>query len=122
MSSKSKQTSRSESGSGPLHEKQGVWGMLAGTITAVVIAFPLSASLSFATHPATQTLFGGRLADASRGGFLAFWWILSLLLAALPFFVGFGVARLSAKTIGAVGGIIVLLVIALLILGPLFTF
>lgn len=99
-----------------------MWGALAGLIVAALIAVPLSAAFAFATHPTSQQLFGGRLEEASRGGYVAFWWIVTLLLVALPFLVGFGVARLSVRSLTIVGAIIVLFVIAILVLGQMFVF
>jgi amino acid transporter len=102
--------------------KSGMWGALVGLIVAALIAVPLSAAFSFATHPTSQQLFGGRLEEASRGGYVAFWWIVTLLLAGLPFLVGFGVAKLSVRSLTVVGAIIVLFVIAILVLGQMFVF
>ncbi|WP_127792018.1 hypothetical protein [Agromyces sp. LHK192] len=102
--------------------KSGLWGALAGLIVAALIAVPLSAAFAFATNPRTQQLFGGRLEEATTGGYQAFWWIVTLLLAALPFLVGFGIAKLSAKTLVVIGAVIVLFVIALMILGQTFVF
>ena len=102
--------------------KAGLWGWLAGLIVAALIAVPLSAAFAFATHPTSQQLFGGRLEEATQGGYTAFWWIVTLLLAALPFLVGFGVAKLSVKALGIVGAIVTLFVIAILVLGQLFVF
>jgi hypothetical protein len=101
---------------------RGHWGAFAGLIVAVLIAYPLSACLAFATHPATQKLFGGRLESASQAGFQAFWWILALLCIALPFIVGFGIARLSTRTLAVVGGIVVVFLILVIVLGQLFAF
>jgi len=102
--------------------RSGLWGALAGVIVAALIAVPLSAALAFATHPTSQQLFGGRLEDASQGGYAAFWWIVTLLLAALPFLVGFGVAKLSVRALTIVGAVVALFVIAILVLGQLFVF
>ncbi|WP_188744421.1 hypothetical protein [Agromyces bauzanensis] len=102
--------------------KSGLWGALAGLIVAALIAVPLSASFAFATHPTTQQLFAGRLEDASTGGYAAFWWVVTLLLAALPFLVGFGVAKLSVRSLTIVGAIVALFVIAIMVLGQLFVF
>lgn len=99
-----------------------LWGYLSGIIVAAFIAVPLSAAFAFATHPTTQQLFAGRLSDASRGGYIAFWWIVTLLLVALPFLVGFSVAKLSGRTLAIVGGIIGVFVIAILIVGQTFVF
>lgn len=105
-----------------LESKAGLWGALSGLIVAALIAVPLSAAFSFATHPRTQQLFAGRLGDATQGGYVAFWWIVTLLLAALPFLVGFGVAKLSARTLVIIGGIVVAFVIAIVALGQIFVF
>ena len=119
MSSKSKQGPHREE---TLQVGRGMWGWLAGLITAVIIAFPLSASIAYATHPATRKLFGDHLSDASAAGFAAFWWILALLLIVLPFLVGFGVAKMSARWLAIFGVIVVILVVALVVLGQLFAF
>jgi amino acid transporter len=105
-----------------LGNKSGLWGALIGLIVAAFIAVPLSAAVSFATHPATRQLFAGRLSVATQGGYQAFWWAVALLLAALPFLVGFGVAKMSSKTLITVGAIVLLLVAAIIILGNLFVF
>ena len=84
--------------------KSGLWGALAGLIVFALIAVPLSAAFSFATHPNTQQLFGGRLEAATEGGYVAFWWIVTLFLLALPFLVGYGVAKLSARSLVVIGG------------------
>ena len=102
--------------------RSGLWGALAGLIVAALIAVPLSAAFAFATHPTSQQLFAGRLEEASQGGYVTFWWIVTLLLAALPFLVGFGVAKLSVRSLTVVGAIVVLFVIAILVLGQLFVF
>ncbi|WP_394554028.1 hypothetical protein ACDF64_05800 [Agromyces sp. MMS24-JH15] len=102
--------------------KSGLWGALAGLIVAALIAVPLSAAFSFATHPNTQQLFAGRLDEASPAGYQAFWWLVTLLLAALPFLVGFGVAKLSARSLLVIGAIIALFVIAIMIIGQMFVF
>jgi amino acid transporter len=102
--------------------KSGLWGALAGVIVAALIAVPLSAAFAFATHPTSQQLFAGRLEEASQGGYVAFWWFVTLLLAALPFLVGFGVAKLSVRALVIVGAIVALFVIAIMVLGQLFVF
>ncbi|QEO14291.1 hypothetical protein FLP10_07575 [Agromyces intestinalis] len=102
--------------------KSGLWGALAGLIVAALIAVPLSAAFAFATHPHSQQLFGGRLEEASAGGYQAFWWIVTILLAALPFLVGFGVAKLSARSLVIVGAIVIIFVVLIVILGQLFVF
>jgi len=119
MSSKSRQTHSSNE---TAHVDRGVVGLLAGVITAVVIGFPLSAAVAYATHPATRTLFGSHLSNASAVGFAVFWWILALLLVSLPFLVGFGIAKLSTRWLSILGGVIVLLVIVLVVLGQMFAF
>jgi len=100
----------------------GLWGALIGLITFAFVAVPLSAAFAFATHPHTQQLFGGRLENATTGGYVAFWWIVTILLLAIPFLVGFGVAKLSARTVVIIGGILVAFFIAILILGQMFVF
>jgi len=119
MSSKSKQTSQPQE---TLHVSRGVLGWLAGLITAVIIAFPLSAAIAYATHPTSRKLFGEHLSHASAAGFAAFWWILAVLLASLPFLVGFGIGKLSARWLSIFGVIVVILVIGLIVLGQLFAF
>ena len=102
--------------------RRGWWGAFAGLIAGVLIAFPLSTTVAIASHPATQRLLGGPLENASRGGFVTFWWLLSLLLAALPFIVGFGIARLSPKGLTVLSAIVAVFVIALVVLGQLFVY
>ena len=102
--------------------KSGLWGALAGLIVFALIAVPLSASFAFATNPHTQQLFGGRLSEATQGGYQAFWWIVTLFLLALPFLVGYGVARLSARALIIVGAVVALFVILVMVLGQLFVF
>ncbi|QDZ15688.1 hypothetical protein [Humibacter ginsenosidimutans] len=119
MSSKSKQGPKNDE---PANISRGNLGWLAGLITMVVIAFPLSAAIAYATHPATRTLFGSHLSNTSAVGFSLFWWVLALLLIALPFLVGFGVSKLSSRWLSILGGILALLVIALIVLGQLFAF
>ncbi|NEN05576.1 hypothetical protein G3T36_06790 [Diaminobutyricibacter tongyongensis] len=101
---------------------RGLWGFFAGLIVAVLIAYPLSASVAFATHPATQNLFGGRLESASQGGYQAFWWIIAIMCAALPFIVGFGIAKLSNRTVGILAGVVAVFLILVIVLGQLFAF
>src|SRR5688500_9500165 len=67
----------------PENNKSGLWGALAGLIVAAIIAVPLSAAFAFATNPSTQQLFAGRLEEATRGGYQAFWWIVTLFLLSL---------------------------------------
>lgn len=100
----------------------GLWGALIGLIIFAFVAVPISAAVRFATHPSTQQLFGGRLEDATTGGYVAFWWLVAILLLALPFLVGWAVAKLSGKTLAIVGAILVLFFIAILIMGQLFVF
>ena len=121
MSTKSRQGPHQEQ-TLQLGDKRGLWGAFAGLITAVLIAYPLSACIAFATHPQTQRLFGGRLESASAGGFAAFWWVLALGCLALPFLVGFGIARLSGRAIIVMVTIVVLFLIAVLVLGQMFVF
>ncbi|GAA1995577.1 hypothetical protein GCM10009777_34850 [Microbacterium pumilum] len=100
----------------------GLWGALIGLIVFVFIAVPLSAAVSYATHPNSQQLFGGRLSEATTGGYVAFWWIVAIMLFALPFLVGFAVAKMSVKTIVIIAAVVILFVIAVVILGQLFVF
>jgi amino acid transporter len=102
--------------------KSGLWGALAGLFTFALIAVPLSASFAFATNPRTQQLFGGRLSEATQGGYQAFWWIVTIFLFVLPFLVGYAVARLSGRALAIFGGVVALFVIAVLVLGQLFVF
>jgi hypothetical protein len=44
----------------------------------------------------------------------------ALFLAALPFLIGFGVAKLSTRTLGIIAGIVVVFIIVFLVLGQLF--
>lgn len=104
------------------HGSPGLWGILAGLVVACFIAVPLSAAFGFATHPQTQQLFAGRLSEATQGGYVAFWWIVTIMLFALPFLVGWGVAKLSGRTIAIIAGVVALFVIAILVLGQMFVF
>jgi hypothetical protein len=127
MSSKSKtpaKTDSHQSGSGVFleNDRSSAWAWLAGLIVLVFVAVPISATLAFATHPNTQQLFAGRLSDATTGGYQAFWWIVTLLLVALPFLVGFGIAHLSSRALAIVAAIVAILVIAAVVLGQLFIF
>jgi amino acid transporter len=116
--------------SGQVHEetmnvtegKSGLWGALAGLFTFALIAVPLSAAFSFATHPNTQQLFAGRLEEMGQSGYVAFWWVVTIFLLALPFLVGYAIARLSGRSLAIVGGIIALFVIAILVMGQMFVF
>jgi hypothetical protein len=100
----------------------GLWGALIGLIVFAFIAVPLSAAFRYATHPASQQLFGGRLSDATTAGYVAFWWIVTLFLLALPFLIGWAVANLSARTLGIVAAVVMVFFIAVLVLGQLFVF
>ena len=62
------------------------------------------------------------LAGLSTGGYVAFWWTVAILLFALPFLVGWAVAKLSGKTLAIVGAILAAFFIAILIMGQLFVF
>lgn len=104
------------------NNKAGLWGAFAGVIVAALIAFPLSAALSFATHPATQRLFTGRLESASQFGYSLFWWVLVLLIASLPFLVGFGIAKMDKRTLTIAGAVVAVFVILILVLGQMFVF
>ncbi len=104
------------------HNKSGLWGAFAGVIVAALIAFPLSAAVSFATNPATQRLFGGRLESASQFGYQLFWWLMVALIASLPFLVGFGIAKMSARGLTIIGAIVAVLVIMVVVLGQLYVF
>jgi len=99
-----------------------LWGFLIGLIVAAFIAVPLSATVAFATHPGTQQLFAGRLEDATTGGYMAFWWIVSIFLVSLPILAGWGVATLSRRTISIIAAIVAAFIIAIVILGQLFVF
>ena len=121
MSTKSRQAPERET-TLQLHGSRGLWGAFAGLITAVLIAYPLAACVAFATHPASQRLFGGRLEQASQGGFATFWWVLALLCLSLPFIVGFGIARLSGRTVGVIAAVVVVFLILVMVLGQLFVF
>ncbi len=100
----------------------GMWGWFSGIIVLALIAVPLSAAFAFATNPRTQQLFGGRLSEATQGGYQAFWWVVTLLLVALPILVGYGVAKMSGRALIIVGAVVALFVIAIMILGQLFVF
>ncbi|WP_374975298.1 hypothetical protein ACEYYH_15920 [Microbacterium trichothecenolyticum] len=97
-----------------------LWGWLIGLIVFVFVAVPISIAVRFATHPATQSLFGGRLEEATSGAYSAFWWIVALFLFAIPVLVGWGVAKLSGRTLAIIVGIVALFFIAILIFGQLF--
>ena len=97
-------------------------GTLVGILVFAFVAVPISAAVRFATHPATQQLFGGRLSDATQGGYVAFWWIVAIFLLALPFLVGWGVAKLSGKTLAIIAGVVGLFFVVTLVMGQLFVF
>lgn len=122
MSSKGSQRVAHEEAMDITEGKSGLWGALAGLIVFALIAVPLSASFAFATHPHSQQLFANRLSDATTGGYQAFWWVVTIFLFALPFLVGYLVAKLSVKSLVVVGAIIALFVIAIMILGQMFVF
>ncbi|MET1018604.1 MAG: hypothetical protein ABWX62_01330 [Microterricola sp.] len=103
-------------------DRSSAWGWLAGLIVLVFVAMPVSAAISYATHPATQNLFGGRLSEATQGGYQAFWWVIAILFGSLPFIVGFGVAKLSSRALGVLAAVVALLVILAIVLGQLFVF
>jgi len=73
-------------------------------------------------EPAHAATVRRRLEEATQGGYQTFWWIVTLLLLSLPFLVGFGVAKLSAKSLVIVGAIVALFIIAIMVLGQLFIF
>ncbi|MDY0910653.1 hypothetical protein [Microbacterium sp. CFBP9034] len=98
----------------------GLWGALIGLIVFAFVAVPITTAVSFATHPASQQLFGGRLEEASLAGYTTFWWLVAALLLAIPFLVGFGVAKLSGKTLGIITAILAVFFIAILIFGQLY--
>jgi amino acid transporter len=109
------QKTQSRSPVGGDTSKAGMWGFFSGVITAALIAVPLAAAFAFATHPETRFLFT-KAVDVSAAGYATFWWVATLFLLSLPFLVGYGVARMSRKTLGIVAGIIVIFLIGLLIL------
>jgi hypothetical protein len=100
----------------------GLWGALIGLIVFVFVAVPLSAAVSYATHPNTKQLFAGRLSEATTGGYVAFWWIVAILLLALPFLVGFAIAKMSVRTVVIIASVVIVFVIAVVVLGQLFVF
>jgi amino acid transporter len=99
-----------------------MWGWFVGLIVFALIAVPLSAAFAFATNPASQQLFAGRLSDTTTAGYQAFWWVVTLLLLALPVLVGYGIARMSGRALAIVGGVVVVFFIAILVLGQMFVF
>lgn len=100
----------------------GLWGALIGLIIFAFVAVPISAAVRYATHPESQQLFAGRLEEATTAGYVAFWWIVAILLFALPFLVGWAVAKLSGKTLGIITAILAVFFIAILIMGQMFVF
>ena len=97
-------------------------GFFVGLIVGVAVLLPFVSAIGFATNPYTRHLFSGRLADASQAGYAAFWWLVAIVLGALPFLVGCAVTKLSNKGLAIVGGIVVVVVIVGLVLGGLFVF
>jgi hypothetical protein len=97
-----------------------LWGWLIGLVVFAFVAVPISIAVRFATHPATKELFGGRLEEASSGGYSAFWWIVAVFLFAVPVLIGWGVAKLSGRTLAIIVGILAVFFIAILIFGQLF--
>lgn len=122
MSSKGSQRVAHEEAMDITEGKSGLWGALAGLVVFALIAVPLSASFAFATHPHSQQLFAGRLEEVGTGGYQTFWWVVTIFLFALPFLVGYLVAKLSVKSLVVVGAIFALFVIAIMILGQVFVF
>ena len=47
-------------------------------------------------------MFAGRLSEATTGGYVAFWWVVAIGLFALPFLVGWGVAKVSGRTLAII--------------------
>ena len=99
-----------------------MWGWFVGLIVFALLAVPLSAAFAFATNPASQQLFAGRLSEATTVGYQAFWWVVTLMLLALPILVGYGIARMSGRALAIVGGVVAVFFIAILVLGQLFVF
>ena len=97
-------------------------GFFVGLIVGVAVVLPFTAAIGFATNPYTRHLFSGRLADASQVGYAAFWWLVAIVLGALPFVIGWAVTKLSNRGLAIVGGIVVVVVIVGLVLGGLFVF
>jgi hypothetical protein len=64
----------------------------------------------------------GRLESSSQFGYSLFWGLIALALLALPFLVGFGIARLTGRGLKIAMGIAALFVIAIMVLGQLFIF
>ncbi|RLK52956.1 hypothetical protein [Microbacterium telephonicum] len=86
------------------------------------VAVPISAAVRFATHPLSQQLFGGRLEEATTGGYVTFWWIVALGLLATPLLIGWGVAKMSRNTLAVIAVIVGVFFLAVMILGQLFVF
>jgi amino acid transporter len=99
-----------------------VTGFIVGLIIAVAVALPFAAAVGFATNPYTRHLFSGRLADTSQAGYVAFWWLVAIVLGALPFVLGWAVTKLSTRGLAILGGVIVIVVIVGLVLGSLYVF
>jgi hypothetical protein len=99
-----------------------MWGWFVGLIVFALVAVPLSAAFAFATNPGTQQLFAGRLSDATSAGYQAFWWVVTLMLLALPVLVGYGIARMSTRALMIVGSVVAVFFIAVLVLGQMFVF
>lgn len=97
-------------------------GFFVGLIVAVAVAIPAMAAVSFATNPQTRFLFSGRLSETTSTGYVIFWWLVTALLVALPFLIGWAVTKLSPRGLAIVGGIVVVVVIVGLILGSMFVF
>ncbi|GGF03312.1 hypothetical protein [Mycetocola zhadangensis] len=95
--------------------KAGLWGFLAGVITAALVAVTISATVALATHPQTRFLMSDAV-EISATGYSLFWWTASVFLLALPFVVGYGVAHMSAKTLGVLAGIVIAFLILLIVL------
>lgn len=99
-----------------------LWGALIGIITFAFVAVPISTAVGLATHPATRELFSGRLEEATAFGYSLFWWVVAALLVSIPVLVGWGVAKLSGRTLAIIAGIVVLFFVALLVLAQIFLF
>jgi amino acid transporter len=105
-----------------LRSGSGVSGFIIGLIVAVAVAIPFASAIGFATNPMTRYLFSGRLSETTPAGYTAFWWLIAIILGALPFLAGWLVTRASKKTASIIGGIVVVLVVGALVLGSLFVF
>lgn len=97
-------------------------GILVGLLVAVGVITPFISAIGLATHPATQRLFGGRLAEASQFGYSLFWWLVAAVLFALPFLVAAAIEKLDRKGISIVSSILAVVVIAAFVLATLFVF